>query len=188
MDLMNAQEAYEIGVEAYVYFYPLVTMDVTRRQFTNIEAGKMPGRGPMNTFIHIRAYPAADMRVVVRPKASTRCIPWLGSTSPRSRWSSLRRTPGVATIYWRCLTCGKMPSLDPESARRAQRRQTLRLCLRVGRANYRQGCRKFSRQRPTYGLSVGRKPTVQKITKLSTNCRMVTQSLHSPSGAKRRSL
>ncbi len=51
------QEAYEIGVEAYVYFYSLVTMDVSRKQFTNIEAGKVMGRGPMNTFTHIRAYP-----------------------------------------------------------------------------------------------------------------------------------
>jgi hypothetical protein len=65
------QEAHEIGVEAYVYFYPLVTMDVTRRVGTNIEAGKMPGLGPMNMFHHFRAYPTADFRSVVRPNFDT---------------------------------------------------------------------------------------------------------------------
>lgn len=61
------EEAYQIGVEAYVYLYPLITMDVTRRQLTNIESGKMIGRGPMNTFSHMRAYPTADFKEVVRP-------------------------------------------------------------------------------------------------------------------------
>ncbi len=64
-------EIYEIGVEAYIYFYSLLTMDVTRRQLTNIEAGKMFGRGPMNTFSHMRAFPSADLRVVVRPNFDT---------------------------------------------------------------------------------------------------------------------
>ncbi len=69
---MSAEtELYEIGMEAYIYFYPLLTMDVTRRQLTNIEAGKMLARGPMNTFSHIRAYPPADIRVVVRPNFDT---------------------------------------------------------------------------------------------------------------------
>ena len=40
---LSAQEAGEIGVNAYLYFYPLVTMDVTRRQMTNLESGKKPG-------------------------------------------------------------------------------------------------------------------------------------------------
>jgi hypothetical protein len=71
MDSITAQEAYEIGVVAFVYLYPLVTMDVSRRQFTNIEAGKMVGRGPMNTFTHVRAHPTADLRVVVRPNFDT---------------------------------------------------------------------------------------------------------------------
>ena len=31
------QEAHAIGVDAYVYFYPLVTMDLTRKQLTNVE-------------------------------------------------------------------------------------------------------------------------------------------------------
>jgi hypothetical protein len=78
---VTAQEAYEIGVEAYVYFYPLVTMDVTRRQLTNIEAGRMVGRGPMNTFVHIRAYPTAEFREVVRPNFDTLySIVWLDLT------------------------------------------------------------------------------------------------------------
>ncbi len=46
---LSQQEANEIAVEAYLYFYPLVTMEVTRKISTNIEAGQMIGRGPMNT-------------------------------------------------------------------------------------------------------------------------------------------
>lgn len=36
-------EAAAVAVDAYIYFYSLVTMDVTRRQLTNVEPGKMPG-------------------------------------------------------------------------------------------------------------------------------------------------
>ena len=50
---ITEQEAHAIGVDAYVYFYPLVTMDVSRKQFTNIEPGKEFGKGPMNMFVSI---------------------------------------------------------------------------------------------------------------------------------------
>lgn len=77
----NEQEAHDIAMEAYIYAYPLVTMDVTRRQATNVEAGKMVGRGPMNTFVHVRAYPTADFRDVVRPNFDTLySIAWLDLT------------------------------------------------------------------------------------------------------------
>jgi hypothetical protein len=33
---MSEQDAHAIGVQAYLYFYPLVTMDVTRKQLTNV--------------------------------------------------------------------------------------------------------------------------------------------------------
>ncbi|MGA2837620.1 MAG: DUF1254 domain-containing protein [Acidimicrobiales bacterium] len=46
-------------------------MELTRRQATNIEAGKMPGRGPVNTFVHVRAFPDADFKMVVRPNFDT---------------------------------------------------------------------------------------------------------------------
>ncbi|MET4226310.1 DUF1254 domain-containing protein [Oerskovia enterophila] len=57
--------------EAYLYLYPLVTMDLTRRQGTNVEAGVRPGFGPPNSFHHLRAFPPADFRAVVRPNFDT---------------------------------------------------------------------------------------------------------------------
>ena len=68
---VSEEEAYAIGVNAYLYFYPLVTMDVTRKQSTNIEPGKELGKGPMNTFVNIPEYPPATMRIVVRPNFDT---------------------------------------------------------------------------------------------------------------------
>lgn len=68
---LSPAEAKAIATEAFTFFYPLVTMEITRQQLTNIEAGKMVGRGPMNTFSHMRSYPTADFREVVRPNFDT---------------------------------------------------------------------------------------------------------------------
>ena len=68
---ITEQEAQAIAVDAYVYFYPLVSIDVTRRVATNVEAGKIPGFGPMNAFSNFPAFPAADMKAVVRPNFDT---------------------------------------------------------------------------------------------------------------------
>ena len=70
-DAITEEEAATIGIDAYVYFYPMVTMDVTRRQATNIEAGKVMGRGPANTFVNVPEFPTADYRDVVRPNFDT---------------------------------------------------------------------------------------------------------------------
>jgi hypothetical protein len=64
-------DPHQLGVEAYLYLYPLVTMEVSRRQMTNIAAGKVPGRAPMGQFAHVPAFPAADFKVVVRPNFDT---------------------------------------------------------------------------------------------------------------------
>ena len=47
---ITEQEAHNIGVDAYIYLYSLVTMDISRKQFTNIEPGKEFGKGPMFGF------------------------------------------------------------------------------------------------------------------------------------------
>jgi len=68
---ISEQEARAIGVQAYLYFYPLVTMDITKRVATNVEAGMAPGGGPANAFHNMAAYPPADFKVVVRPNFDT---------------------------------------------------------------------------------------------------------------------
>jgi hypothetical protein len=67
----ETDELSAIASEAYIFLYPLVTMELTRLQATNIEAGTMPGRGPMNSLNHIREFPAADFKIVVRPNFDT---------------------------------------------------------------------------------------------------------------------
>jgi hypothetical protein len=64
------QEAHSIAVDAYIYFYPLVTMDVTRKQLTNMAPGKGIG-APMNVFANVPTFPPADMKAVVRPNFDT---------------------------------------------------------------------------------------------------------------------
>src|SRR5687768_5373032 len=79
---LTEQDAYEIGVEAYTYLYPLVLMDATRRQAVNVEAGKAFGRGPMNAFTHVPIFPPAEFRDVVRPNFDTLySIAWLDLTT-----------------------------------------------------------------------------------------------------------
>ncbi len=78
---VSEQDTYAIGREAYWYTYPLVLMDLTRQQMTNIEAGKMPGRGPMMVFTHRHAFPGANDREVVRPNFDTLySLAWLDLT------------------------------------------------------------------------------------------------------------
>ena len=71
-----------LSYEAYVYLYPLVTMDITRLQGLNVEANAKPGYGPANEFHHIRAFPSADLRVVVRVNFDTLySVAWLDLTA-----------------------------------------------------------------------------------------------------------
>ncbi len=68
---LSEQDARAIASDAYIYFYPLVTMDVTRRQLTNMKPGVGGIGGPANAFTNIRAFPDADMKAVVRPNFDT---------------------------------------------------------------------------------------------------------------------
>jgi hypothetical protein len=66
---LTEEQVHSIGLDAYVYLYPLVTMDLTRKQLTNTD--KEPGRGPMNVFHNVPAYPPATDTSVVRTNYDT---------------------------------------------------------------------------------------------------------------------
>jgi hypothetical protein len=66
----NVIEAVPEGIEAYVYGYPLVTMEMTRRIMTNV-AEPEGTRAPMGHFARIRSYPNAEFRDVTAPNADT---------------------------------------------------------------------------------------------------------------------
>jgi hypothetical protein len=68
---LTQDEAATLAVEAYVFLYPLVIMEMTRRQMTNVPADALPGAGPANEFHHFRAFPEAEFRSVVRPNFDT---------------------------------------------------------------------------------------------------------------------
>ena len=66
----GVEEAASNAVDAYVYGYPLVTMDMTRRQFTNV-ATPDAAHAPMGQVLKLRNYPAVDNHAVTAPNADT---------------------------------------------------------------------------------------------------------------------
>jgi hypothetical protein len=63
-------EARETAIDAYIYAYPLVTMEITRRVSTNVEKPQ-GSHAPMSQFARLRNYPAADDHTVTAPNADT---------------------------------------------------------------------------------------------------------------------
>lgn len=85
---VTEEDAHAIGVDAYLYLYSLVTMDLTRLQFTNVQSVEA-FKGPMNVFVNVPAYPTAEMKTVVRPNFDT-----LYS----SAWLDLTEGPMVVSV------------------------------------------------------------------------------------------
>ncbi len=63
-------EDFWLATDAYVFGYPLVTMEMTRRVITNV-ATQAGTRGPMGTLIKLREYPNSSFRDVTAPNADT---------------------------------------------------------------------------------------------------------------------
>ena len=65
------------AVDAYIFGYPLVTMEMTRRVSTNLVKPE-GARAPMGQFAHLREYPTAAYRDVTAPNADTLySVAWL---------------------------------------------------------------------------------------------------------------
>jgi len=81
-------EARDVAIEAYIYAYPLVTMEMTRRVMTNVAAPEGT-RAPMGEFVRMREYPSSKFRDVTAPNADT-----LYTTT----WLDVTREPWIVSI------------------------------------------------------------------------------------------
>ena len=82
------KEAVSAATDAYIYGYPLVTMDMTRKQFTNV-ASPDAAHAPMGQILRFRTYPAVDNHAVTAPNADT-----LYTTT----WLDVSREPWIFTV------------------------------------------------------------------------------------------
>ncbi len=85
---LSAAEAHKIGVEAYIYGYPLVTMEMTRRVMTNVAVPEGTF-APMGQFANLRTYPTPAFKAVTAPNADT-----LYSVA----WLDLKKEPYIFSI------------------------------------------------------------------------------------------
>ena len=85
---LKPAEAMALATEAYIYGYPLVSMEITRRVMTNT-AKPQGTHGPMGQLRSLRTYPDASFREVTAPNADT-----LYSAG----WLDLSREPYVFSI------------------------------------------------------------------------------------------
>ena len=69
-DFGEGIDDFVVAQDAYIYGYPLVTMEMTRRVVTNV-ASVEGTRGPMGQMIKLRQYPDASFRDVTAPNADT---------------------------------------------------------------------------------------------------------------------
>ena len=87
-DKLTEKEAAEIGTDAYIFGYPLVTVEYTRRVTTNAVEPKGL-RAPMGQFANSRTYPDASFKDVTAPNADT-----LYS----SAWLDLAKEPYILSL------------------------------------------------------------------------------------------
>src|SRR5262249_6222868 len=88
LSVAEGGEEFWLATDAYIYGYPLVTMEMTRRVMTNVPA--LQGtRGPMGQFIKLRQYPDATFRDVTAPNADTLYT---------SAWLDVGKEPWVLSI------------------------------------------------------------------------------------------
>jgi hypothetical protein len=88
MASLSADEAAAIATDAYIYGYPLVTMEYTRRVLTNV-AGPTGLKAPMGQFARARSYPDASFHDVTAPNADTLYT---------SAWLDLSKEPYVLSL------------------------------------------------------------------------------------------
>jgi hypothetical protein len=105
---LKAREAFDIATDAYVFGYPLVKMDLTRRVMTNVRFPEGMN-APLGQFARIRTFPTASARDVTTPGTDTLYTgawldvvkePWVVSLpDTRDRYCMFPMVDGWSTVF-----------------------------------------------------------------------------------------
>ena len=163
-------EDFALATDAYIYGYPLVTMEMTRRVITN--AAQPEGmRASMGQIIKAREYPNASFRDVTAPNADT-----LYTTT----FFDVGKGPWVLSIPDMMDRYALFPMLDgwttvfqvPGKRTTGTGAQTYAITGRDGWARFRPESRNTSRRPTSYGCSgASTAPARPRITPPFMRCR-----------------
>jgi hypothetical protein len=105
---VKAEEVKSTAIDAYMYAYPLVTMELTRRVLTNV-ATAGTSTAPMGQWAKLRSYPTPEFKKVTAPNADTYYTiiwldvskePWIvSSPDMHGRYFLLPMLDGWTTVF-----------------------------------------------------------------------------------------
>ena len=158
-------------------------MDISRKTFTNVEPGKEFGKGPMNMFTNVPAYPPADFKGVVRSNFDTLySIAWLDMTKE----PVVITAPDTNGRYY------LLPMLDmwtdafasPGWRTTGTHAGNFLVTPPGWNGPFPRECRASARQRRMSGLSAARRRTGRPTMTRFTRSKPATRSRCSPTGAR----
>ena len=179
---LSSEEVANVAIGAYIYAYPLIIMELTRRISTNVADASHFGKGPMNQFGQLPAFPDATFTDVVRPNADTLySLLWFDVSKepllidvPNSRGAlssiaNARYVDGGVRVHGKRTT------------------GTGAQWLALAATRWQAACRgkppSFARPQRWAGPLGGHKPTARLITTPYINFRLGCRQPHSASGA-----
>ena len=194
LNLGEGLEDFWLATDAYIYGYPLVTMEMTRRVMTNVAAAEGT-HAPMGQFIKLRQYPNASFRDVTAPERRHALHHRLARRRQGAVGAQHSRHEGPLFPDSRCSTAGPPCSRCPASAPPAPARRPMRSPARAGPARCRPASRNTSRRPTSSGCSAASTaPARRRTTRPCTRCRTqfklraaqrLRQALHAAGGQGR---
>ena len=78
---LTQQAANKAAVDAYEYGFPIVLMDVTKTQATNVAKPTTSSAAPFGQFSNIPVFPPPENHVVVRQRHTLYSVAWVNLSS-----------------------------------------------------------------------------------------------------------
>ena len=167
---LTQQAANKAATDAYEFGFPIVLMDVTKTQATNVAKPTTTSAAPLGQFSNIPAFPPPENHAVVAPNADT-----LYSVA----WVNLAREPMILHVPDYKGRYFLMPMLDmwtnvfqsPGSRTGYEKGGNFAVVGPGWSGTLPSGLTKFKRRHRRFGSSDEAPATAPAITRTSTNCK-----------------